>query len=278
MKLAICNETFQESSGGTTTHWPWERICPFVAGTGYDAIEIAPFTLAHSVADVPPQRRAEIRRVAEDAGLEIAGLHWLLVSPQGLYINHPDAAVRAKTRDYLRHLVDFCGDVGGHVMVLGSPKQRSVFEGLTYQQAWDLAKETISGVLDLAAQRGVTLCLEPLTPAETDFWTTAAEVRKFAAELDHPNCRIILDVKAMSSEAQPPADIIRRSKGWVAHVHANDANMRGPGFGDTDFAPVSAALREIGYDGCVSVEVFDYSPDPETIARDSLRYLKQHFD
>ena len=269
MKLAICNETFQG--------WPWERICPFVAETGYDAIEIAPFTLSESVAEIPPDRRAALRRAAQAAGVEIAGLHWLLVSPKGLYINHPDPAIRARTRDYFRALVDFCGDLGGKIMVLGSPKQRAVHEGLTHQQAWDLAKETIGGVLDLAAKRGVTLCLEPLSTQETDFWTTAEEVRRFAAELNHPNCKIILDVKAMSSEAKPIPQIIRESTGWVAHVHANDANRRGPGFGDTDFAPIAAALREIGYDGYVSVEVFDYSPDPQTIARESLRYLRQHF-
>jgi sugar phosphate isomerase/epimerase len=63
----------------------------------------------------------------------------------------------------------------------------------------------------------------------------------------------------------------------VAHVHANDANRRGPGFGETDFGPIAKTLADIGYKGWVSVEVFDYSPDPETIARQSLAYLQQKF-
>lgn len=269
MKFAICNELFEG--------WPWERTCEFVGRAGYDGIEVAPFTLAESVTDVSPERRPAIRRQAEQAGLQVVGLHWLLVSPKGLYINHPDAEIRARTAAYLVALVDFCGDLEGRIMVLGSPKQRSVVAGLTHEQAWHFAKETLRPALDRAAARGVFICPEALAPAETNFLNTAAEARRFVQDLAHPNARMMLDVKAMSSEGRPPADIIRENGDLLVHVHANDANMRGPGFGDTDFAPIVTALRDVGFDGVVSVEVFDFKPDPETITHRSLAYLKQVF-
>jgi sugar phosphate isomerase/epimerase len=126
-------------------------------------------------------------------------------------------------------------------------------------------------------QRGVTLCMESLPGPEANLVVTAAEAAQMVAEVDHPSFRLMLDVKSMVGEGSVPAEVIREFHPLLRHVHANDANRRGPGFGDTDFRPIAAALRECGYNGYVSVEVFDYSPDPETIANQSIRYLKEVF-
>ncbi len=115
--------------------------------------------------------------------------------------------------------------------------------------------------------------MEPLAPAEGNFLNTAADAARLIGDVGHPNCRLILDCKAMSSEAVSIPELIRQYRGLLAHFHANDPNKQGPGFGELDFVPIFAALGEIDYRGWVSVEVFDYSPGVERLARESLENM-----
>jgi sugar phosphate isomerase/epimerase len=159
--------------------------------------------------------------------------------------------------------------------VFGSPKQRTLLPGVPWDQAFDLAADTFRRAMPGLANAGVRLCMEPLAPAETDFINTAAEADRLADAVDHPNFVLHLDVKAMSSEATPVTEIIQRYVPRTGHFHANDPNMKGPGFGDVDFVPIFGALQDAGYEEWVSVEVFDYKPDPETIAGESIQYMRR---
>jgi sugar phosphate isomerase/epimerase len=266
MKYAICNETFGD--------WDHARVCRFVADLGYTGLELAPFTLAPRITDVTAERRLELRREAENCGLSILGLHWLLAKTEGLHLNAADATVRQRTADYLIELAKCCRDVGGNVLVFGSPAQRRVPAGATREEATGYAVDTFRRAAAGFADCGVTLAIEPLSPPEADFINTAAEAVAILDQLDHPNFALHLDVKAMSTETVPTPDVIRRYHQRMVHFHANDPNKRGPGFGKTDFVPIFRALIASGYQGWVSVEVFDYTPDPETIARGSLRYMR----
>ncbi|MCX6359085.1 MAG: sugar phosphate isomerase/epimerase [Armatimonadetes bacterium] len=266
MRFAICNETFQG--------WAWDETCAKVAELGYDAIEVAPFTLAADVRTLDAAQRTAIRLTAEANGLAVTGLHWLLVSPEGLSLTCDDAEIRAATGAYLASLVDFCADLGGSVMVLGSPKQRRIAPGSHRDEALSRMADALRAALDRAERAGIVVCLEPLPAPESDLVLTLDEAAAVIGSMSHSALRTIFDVKSASAETPQPSDLAIRYSRWIAHVHANDANRRGPGFGDTDFGPILRALNQIGYDGYVSVEVFDYSPDPVTIARESLRYLQ----
>jgi sugar phosphate isomerase/epimerase len=267
--FAICNEIFRD--------WKIDDVFAYCSKIGYHAVEITPFTLANSVTEISPAERTRIRDSARKHGIQIAGLHWLLVKPEGLYINHPDSSIRSRTADYFRDLVRFCGDIGGTVMVAGSPKQRNVMDGVDREQATDWALDTFRDAVSLAEERGITICFEPLGPAETNFINTAAEAIAFVQRLSSPAFKIILDVKAMCSESKEIPQIIHESWPHFAHFHANDKNLKGPGFGEVDFKPIAAALKQVGYNGLVSVEVFDFAEGPEVIATRSLDYLKRTF-
>src|SRR5262245_18330675 len=139
MRYAICNETFEG--------WEHDRVCETVASVGYAGLEIAPFTLGPRITDLRGNQRRAIRRSAKKAGLSIVGLHWLLAKTEGLCVTSPDAEVRRRTADYLTELAYCCSDLGGNILVFGSPQQRRIPEGATREQATDFACDTFSQIL-----------------------------------------------------------------------------------------------------------------------------------
>lgn len=276
MRFALCNETFQSPDSAGVFHlWPVEDGLQATAEAGFTGTEIAPFTLAEHPRLVTAARRRDLRRHAEKLGLEIIGLHWLLVSPKGLHVAHIDPAIRKKTLGVLLDLVQLCADLGGKVLVFGSPAQRSTRDGWDSQETWRRAAEAFQKVATAAGKAGCILALEPLTTGETNLMLSSAEGRRMVESVAHPACKLHLDVKAMSPSAEPVSSQIRANADLLTHFHANDANKRGPGFGQTDFVPILRTLEEVNYPGWVSVEVFDYTPDPITIARESLVHLKK---
>lgn len=269
MQFAICNEIFKD--------WKLEDAFRFAARAGYAFVEIAPFTIARYVTDISATERARIRTAATQAGIGISGLHWVLTQAEGMYLTHPDAETRQHTAKYFVALVNCCADLGGTRVIVGSPKQRNLLEGVSYEQAWSFAAETFRAAVKHAEDRGVIICFEPLAPSETDFVNTAAEAIRFAEQFQSASMSILLDVKAMSAEEKPIPQIIRESAGRFQYFHANDSNLKGPGFGDVDFRPIAAALRDAKYDGTVSVEVFKFDEGAETIATKSIAYLRDVF-
>jgi sugar phosphate isomerase/epimerase len=265
MKFAICNETFRD--------WPIDKAFDFAANCGYAGIEIAPFTLAQYVTEITPRQREEVCRAAEAAGLQIIGLHWLLAKTEGFHLTSADADQRRRTADYLAELARCCADLGGSLMVFGSPQQRNLPPGVDRQQAMGHAEGVFARLLPTLEQTGVTVAVEPLGPEETNFLVTTAEAVELIERIGSPHVRLHLDCKAMATETQPIPDLILQHRKLLAHFHANDPNRQGPGFGSLDFKPILRALGEIDYPGWVSVEVFDYSPGIERLARESIEYM-----
>jgi sugar phosphate isomerase/epimerase len=267
IKLGICNELFEG--------WDFERVCRAVKDLGYDGLEIAPFTLTPRIDELSASRRRELKAMVEDAGLETIGLHWLLARTEGLYLTSRDPAVRRATARYLWSLAEATRDLGGSLMVLGSPKQRDLLPGVTYDQAVDYAIEVFDQVLPALDSTDVDLCLEPLAPNDTKFINTCAQAMELIRRVDHPHLRLHLDVKAQSSETgETVPDLIRRYGSQAGHFHAQDVNLRGPGMGAVDFGPILKALVESGYDRWVSVEVFDFSHGAEETAQQSIACLR----
>lgn len=268
IRLGICNELFEG--------WDFEDVCRTVKSIGYDGLEIAPFTLAPRITELPASRRRELRTIVSDSGLETIGLHWLLAKTEGFHLTTPDANVRHDTADYLVALAEATADLGGAVMVFGSPKQRDVLPGVTYEQAFEFAAGVFSSIMPKLGALGIDFCLEPLAPSETNFLNTCAEAERMIKRVNHPNFKLHMDVKAQSAElGETVPRLIARHAARAGHFHAQDTNLRGPGMGVVDYLPIMKALVDSGYDRWVSVEVFDFSPGAKETARLSIACLRE---
>src|SRR3954470_7919657 len=100
------------------------KQCEYAAKLGYDGLEIAPYTLSEEPHRMGSAQIAASRSAAEDAGIAVTGLHWLLLKPAGLSISSKDENTRKKTIDVMLALIDLCAALGGRYLVHGSPHQR----------------------------------------------------------------------------------------------------------------------------------------------------------
>ena len=264
---SICNEAFDK--------WPFAEACKAIRQAGYTGIEIAPFTLAETPAEISAAQRAEYRDVIRSEGLSFAGLHWLMVSPKGLHVTAPDAALRRRGWDHIRALIDLCADLGPDgVMVFGSPNQRASTGGLTRQQATRNYIEGLASVAPQAESRGVKVLVEALPIAQSDVVQTLAEAVAIVQEIASPAIRTMFDVHNAVDELESHAALVERYFDFICHVHVNELDGRHCGAGSYDFKPVLEVLRRRGDAGWVSLEAFDFTPGAERLANESLRHLE----
>jgi D-psicose/D-tagatose/L-ribulose 3-epimerase len=264
---AICNEAFEK--------FAFADACRAIRKAGYGGIEIAPFTLAEDPATIPASRRSEYRSIVESEGLHFVGLHWLMVSPKGLHVTTPDKALRARSWQHIRNLIDLCADLGSSgVMVFGSPKQRSTTGGLSREQATRNYVDGLASVAPHAAERGVTILVEALPKGQCDVVQSLEEAASIVREVASAGVRTMFDTHNAVDETEPHHVLVERYYDLIRHVHVNEMDGRHCGAGPYDFKPVLSVLRRRGYPGWVSLEAFDFSPGAEKLANDSLRYLE----
>ena len=269
MRIALCNEVIAPM--------PFPKQCEYAAKLGYDGLEVAPYTLSDEPHRMGAAQLAAARSAAEDCGIAVTGLHWLLIKPAGLSISTRDDAVRKKTIDIMHMLIDQCAELGGKYLVHGSPHQRRVDPGETRAAAMARAQESFAAVAEHAAKAGVVYCIEPLSSEQTPLINTLEEAAQMVAAIGNPSVRSMLDCSSAGRmEKEPLQALVDRwlPKGVIAHVQVNDRNRRGPGQGEQRFAPLLASLRRHRYAGDIAVEPFDYVPDGPAAAARAIGYVR----
>ncbi len=267
MPVYLCNEVVRDLD--------FAGQCRFARETGYDGLEIAPFTLSPEPHRLDRTAVKELRAVADGEGMRLAGLHWLLSAPQGLSITEDEDDVAARTLDVAKRLIELCVELGGSYLIHGSPQQRLLARGRE-KEGRQRALAYFAAAAEAAAASSAVYALEPLGPTDRDgLIRTVDDAVAIIEEIGAPALTTMLDCYATGTTA----DILTALDRWVPrgvihHVHFNDANQRGPGEGTLDFAAILDTLRRLNYAGASAVEPFVHLPDGPSCAARSIGYLR----
>ena len=267
-----------------------EAVAGLLARLGVDAIDVAP---SKYFADVSAVREAEVRRVRDwwaDRGIEITGMQSLLYGTQGLNLfGPPDVQQRM-----LAYLAAVCR-VGAWLGATPAKRNRA---GLTDAEAWTRALEFFGRLAEVAADAGVTICLEGVHPHYgANFMTDTASSLHMARTLNHPSVGIVLDTAVVQLNGEDIEALLAEGAAWVRHIHASEkdlvplgqsAGARQPGVQPgvppghvpeaVDHAPMAAAIRRWVPDRVVCVEILARGNDLHFAnIEQSLAFARRHY-
>jgi sugar phosphate isomerase/epimerase len=258
-----------EVRGGPFVFWgDLAAGCRQAKDLGFDAVELFPPSAAGVDANA-------LRRLLHETGLRLAavgtGAGWVL---QRLTLTAPEAGKRAQAREFIRLIIDLAGQFHASV-IIGSMQGRHV-EGVDKAAALVHLREALNDLGEHAHKYGVPLLFEPLNRYETNLVNTIEDGIHLLDMLSTKNVKLLADLFHMNIEETGAAAALRAGGDNIGHVHFVDSNRRPVGCGHTDFEPITAALRDIGYQGYVSAEALPH-PDPTEAARLTIAAYRKYF-
>ncbi|PHX70958.1 MAG: sugar phosphate isomerase [Opitutia bacterium] len=266
MKSAITISLVPETKGGPFVFWDgladgFARA----AKLGFDAVEIFPSSSEELDA-------REIKKLCAEHNLKVGaigtGAGWV---KHKLRLTDPDATVRRRAQQFIGAIIDFASSFGAPA-ILGSMQGR--YEGsVTREQALAWLAEALEQLGPRAHAARVPFLYEFLNRYETNLFNRVADSLEFLKTLRTQNVKLLCDLFHMNIEESDVAAALRLAGPKVGHVHFADSNRRAIGMGHTDMKPVMAALRDIGYSGYLSAEVFAL-PDSQAAAERTINSFR----
>jgi D-psicose/D-tagatose/L-ribulose 3-epimerase len=265
-----------------TSSWTGDDlpIIDHAADLGLDAVEIPLMELDA----VDPEA---IRSRAQGAGVDLITS---VACSEDADPSSEDDGVRRAARDFLQRCVDATAAMGA-----------TVFTGVTYSalgrrltrrpDATDMrrAAAVLRPVAVHAADRGVTVGIEPVNRYESFLVNTAGQALELMELIGEPNVGIHLDAYHMNIEEddfRTPVELVADN---LVHFHLSESHRGVPGRGTVDWEGIMGALGDAGYSGYVGLESFaevsnsmrgatciwrDLAPNSDVLVREGLAYLK----
>ncbi|MGN6101169.1 MAG: sugar phosphate isomerase/epimerase family protein [Devosia sp.] len=249
-----------------------EEAARRIAAAGYDGIEIGCAAPHAWPAHLSPGRRAELKSLFADLGLTVSSL---LPAPGGGPGNNPTSLLpeeRAATIAHYKEVIDLARDLGSE-RVLYIAGWRSF--GVSREDALGWSLDALVAIGKYAAERGVTICIEP-TSADSNLIDTAGEALRLREQSGLSNVKVMFDTYHALYRNEVSSDYVYEMAPHLAHVHFADLDRLPPGEGVVDWVGVMQALRDVSFDGFVTMEIGFAARrvEPDRYARSAITYLK----
>lgn len=266
MKLAVSNIAWYNND--------IDDFIALISSLGCEGIELAASMIWDEPINTTHDERLELRCKIEDAGLQLTGLQALLYTHQELAL-FKEEQFRREMLEYLTGMMDLCCDLGGEVLVFGSPRNRNI-DKMPLEKAHSIAFEFFQELGKRAWDRGLFFCIEPLGKVETDFINSVYEAEKFIVESESSKgLGLHIDTKGLIDEDEVNAPYLSESFSRAKHVHLNDPGLTAPGSTGYDHRLISKRINESDYSRFLSIEMRRVDGDVEGSIRKAVEYVKQ---
>jgi sugar phosphate isomerase/epimerase len=268
MKSAVTVSLVPQAKGGPFVFWDGlPDAFAQAAALGFDAVEIFPPDA--EALDVP-----RIRELMDQHGLKVAavgtGGGWVI---HRWHLCHPDADVRYRAAEFIFRIVERASELDAPA-IIGSMQGRAEPE-VPHEKALAWLWEALLDLSGDSEAHGQPLLYEPLNRYETNLFNRLADAAQFLDSSDLRSVKLLADLFHMNIEEASVPDALRAAATRIGHIHFADSNRCAVGLGHTDMAPITAALREIGYTGYLSAEVVAL-PDSATAARQTIESFRRY--
>ncbi|WP_373652257.1 sugar phosphate isomerase/epimerase family protein [Schlesneria sp. DSM 10557] len=248
---------------------------------GYDGVELPVF-------DLDPAKFARLGKMLDAIGLERTAV--TVCSDADNPIS-ADPAIRSAGVERLKKAIDTVAAAGANLLCGPLHSALGTFSGAgPTADEWKWGLDSLTKAADHAAKNNVTLVCEYLNRFECYFLTSAADDARFCREANHPNLKMMYDTFHANIEEKDLAAAMKGCWDQVVHVHISENDRSTPGEGHVDWETTFKTLKELKYDGWLTVEAFGLAlpalaaatkiwrrmfPTEEYLAQNALAFMKK---
>ncbi len=252
--------------------YPLDEVIRRLSKMGYDGIEIgcaAPHAWPYYL---DAEERKAIKALLDSCNIKASSMLTAPGGGPGANVASANIKERKWTVQHYKDVIDLAHDLGTPTMMYIAGWY---IYGTRKQDAWKYSVESLTEIAEYAKTKDITVCVEP-TATDSNLVECCDDALLMMEQSGQPNVKVMFDTTHVLHRQEVPSDYVYTMGEHLKHIHMADYNRMAPGQGGMDFLPVMQALKDINFDGYVTMEAgfVPRSAHPDSVARLSIEHLK----